>query len=116
MPELGTSGSAGAGGGQPPSATRRRPSSTLVVARVETGQAVWSPVSNSGKPLDAGRYKGGPYQNTNIRTSTLSRAGLVSSCVGRRNAVCAVNRARPSVAESYTLKSRASSGVMCGNQ
>ena len=59
-------------------------------------------------------------KNTNIRTSQLSRGGLwggvAASCVGRRNAVCAVNRARPSVAESYTLNSSASSGVMRGNQ
>ena len=66
--------------------------------------------------FETGRDKPVPYQNTNMRTSQLSRGGVLASCVGRRNAVCAVNRARPSVAESYTLNSSASSGVMRGNQ
>src|SRR6266404_6296320 len=55
-------------------------------------------------------------KNASVRISMLSRGRAWGGVVGSSKAVWAVNRARPSFRESYTLKTNASSGRICGNQ
>ena len=55
-------------------------------------------------------------KNASVRISMLSRGRALGGEVGSSKAVCAVQRARPSLSESYTLNTIASSRRMRGNQ
>src|SRR5678815_74152 len=55
-------------------------------------------------------------KNASVRISMLSRGRACGGAVGSLKAVCAVQRARPSRNDSYTLNTSASSGRILGNQ
>jgi elongation factor P len=57
-----------------------------------------------------------PQKNASVRISMLSRGRALGGEVGSSKAVCAVQRARPSLSASKTLNTIASSRRMRGNQ
>src|SRR6185369_244336 len=64
--------------------------------------------------VDPDPHRSDHAKNASVRTSMLWRGGAPGGVLGSSNDVCGVKRARPSLAESYTLKTIASSRRISG--
>ncbi len=67
-----------------------------------------------GRPPDGQAMRNQRQKKAMVRISMLSRGAAFGGLFGSANAECAVNRERPSVAESNTLNTIASSRAMRG--
>jgi len=107
--------------GHPPSQTpKSKYFQGLWVVKGLANKAILCGAARFRAPLSVGRAtacphnRRGPQKNAKARISMLSRGGAAGGEVGSSNEVWALKRERPSLDESYTLKTSASSRCMRG--